>query len=45
MICPPEKLYTDPDVVACTRETLRQHRSEAPVEQPTRGQLLAALAQ
>ena len=45
MICPPEQVYTDPDVVACTRQTLRQHGSGPPVAQPTREQLLAALAQ
>lgn len=45
MVCPPEQVYTDPEVVACTRETLRQHGSGPPIAQPTRGQLLAALAQ
>ena len=45
MVCPPEQVYTDPDVVACTRQTLRQHGSGPPVAQPTREQLLAALAQ
>jgi hypothetical protein len=45
MVCPPEQVYTDPDVVACTRETLRQHGSGPPVAQPTRAQLLAVLAQ
>jgi len=45
MVCPPEQVYTDPDVVACTREALRQHRDAPPAAQPTRGQLLAALAQ
>jgi hypothetical protein len=44
MVCPPEQVYTDPDVVACTRETLRQHGGP-PAAQPTRTQLLAALAQ
>ena len=43
MVCPPEQVYTDPDVVACTRETLRQHGGSA-AAQPTRTQLLAALA-
>jgi 2-polyprenyl-6-methoxyphenol hydroxylase-like FAD-dependent oxidoreductase len=45
MICPPEQVYTDADVVACTRATLRQHGSGPPAAQPTRSQLLAALAQ
>ena len=44
MICPPEEVYTDPQVVACTREALSQHGSGPPVAQPTRDQLLAALA-
>ena len=45
MVCPPEQVYTDPDVVACTREALRQHHNAPPAAQPNRGQLLAALAQ
>ena len=45
MICPPEEVYTDPDVVARTRETLRRHGAAPPVIQPTRDQLLTALAQ
>jgi hypothetical protein len=36
MVCPPEQVYTDPDVVACTRETLRQHGGGPPAAQPTR---------
>jgi 2-polyprenyl-6-methoxyphenol hydroxylase-like FAD-dependent oxidoreductase len=44
MVCPPDEVYTDPDVVARTRETLRRHGAALPVAQPTRGQLLAALA-
>ena len=44
MICPPEEVYTDPDVVACTQETLRRHGTAPPVAQPTREQLLTALA-
>jgi 2-polyprenyl-6-methoxyphenol hydroxylase-like FAD-dependent oxidoreductase len=43
MVRPPEEVYTDPDVVACTRETLRQHGTAPPVAQPTREQLLTAL--
>ena len=31
MVCPPDEVYTDPDVVASTRETLRQHGAAPPV--------------
>ena len=44
MVCPPDEVYTDPDVVASTRETLRRHGAAPPVAQPTRKQLLTALA-
>jgi hypothetical protein len=44
MVCPPDEVYTDPHVVACTREALARHGSGPPVAQPTRAQLLAALA-
>ena len=43
MICPPGEVYTDPDVVARTQETLRRHGTAPPVAQPTREQLLTAL--
>jgi 2-polyprenyl-6-methoxyphenol hydroxylase-like FAD-dependent oxidoreductase len=43
MTRPPEDVYTDPDVVACTRETLRRHGTAPPAAQPTREQLLIAL--
>jgi hypothetical protein len=43
MVCPPGEVYTDPDVVARTRETLRRHGAAPPVAQPTREQLLTAL--
>ena len=43
MICPPDEVYTDPDVVACTHETLRRHSAVPPVAQPTREELLTAL--
>ena len=43
MVCPPEQVYTDPDVIACTQETLRRCRTAPPVPQPAREQLLAAL--
>ncbi len=43
MTCPPEEVYTDPHVVACTRDALSQHGSGPPADQPTREQLLAAL--
>ena len=44
MICPPGEVYTDPDVVARTQETLRRHGTAPPLAQPTREQLLTALA-
>jgi hypothetical protein len=44
MICPPGEVYTDPDVVARVQETLRRQRTAPPVAQPTREQLLTALA-
>jgi hypothetical protein len=44
MICPPEEVYTDPDVVARTREALGRHGGGPPVGQPTREQLTAALS-
>gem|GEM_PF-5098159 len=44
MVRPPDEVYTDPQVVACTREALGRHGSGPPVAQPTRAQLLAALA-
>jgi 2-polyprenyl-6-methoxyphenol hydroxylase-like FAD-dependent oxidoreductase len=43
MICPPDGVYTDPDVVSRTQETLRRHGTAPPVAQPTREQLLTAL--
>src|SRR5689334_4479149 len=44
MVRPPDEVYTDPQVVACTRDALGRHGSGPPVAQPTRAQLLAALA-
>jgi hypothetical protein len=44
MVCPPGQVYTDPEVVACTQETLRQHGTAPSVPQPTREQLATALA-
>jgi 2-polyprenyl-6-methoxyphenol hydroxylase-like FAD-dependent oxidoreductase len=44
MVCPPGEVYTDPDIVACTRQALSQRGNGPPVAQPTREQLLAALA-
>jgi 2-polyprenyl-6-methoxyphenol hydroxylase-like FAD-dependent oxidoreductase len=44
MVRPPEEVYTDPHVVACTREALSRYGSGPPVAQPTREQLLAALS-
>lgn len=43
MVCPPDEVYTDPDVIACTRETLRRLGATPPVAGPTREQLLTAL--
>ncbi len=44
MTCPPDQVYADPQVVARTREAIRRPGTGPPVAQPTRGQLLAALA-
>jgi hypothetical protein len=44
MICPPEEVYTDPHVVARTREVLSRYGSGLPVTQPAREQLLTALS-
>ena len=43
MIATPGEVYTDPEVVARTREVLRARGSAPAVEQPTRERLLAAL--
>jgi 2-polyprenyl-6-methoxyphenol hydroxylase-like FAD-dependent oxidoreductase len=43
MIRRPEEEYTDPQIVARTQETLREHGSEPQIVQPSREQLLAAL--
>jgi 2-polyprenyl-6-methoxyphenol hydroxylase-like FAD-dependent oxidoreductase len=42
MISRPAEVYADPDIVALTREVLRHH-AKAPMVQPSREQLLAAL--
>jgi 2-polyprenyl-6-methoxyphenol hydroxylase-like FAD-dependent oxidoreductase len=44
MINRPEEVYTDPAVVARTRAVLSEHASGRGMAQPTREQLLAALA-
>ena len=44
MIGRPVAVYTDPAVVACTREALRRRGGGEPIPQPPREQLLAALA-
>lgn len=44
MFCLPEEVYTDPQVVSCTREILRPRGSEPPATQPPRELLLDALA-
>lgn len=43
MVCPPDEVYTDADVIACTQETLRRHGTAPPLAQPAREQLLTAL--
>jgi 2-polyprenyl-6-methoxyphenol hydroxylase-like FAD-dependent oxidoreductase len=43
MTCPPAQVYTDPDVVARTHQTLRRHSAAPPAAQPTRQELLTAL--
>lgn len=43
MTCLPDEVYTDPRVVACTRSAIRDQRGGAPVPQPARERLLAAL--
>jgi 2-polyprenyl-6-methoxyphenol hydroxylase-like FAD-dependent oxidoreductase len=42
MLSRPAEAYADPEIVALTQEVLRQH-TRAPIVQPTREQLLAAL--
>lgn len=44
MIATPGEVYTDPEVVARTREVLRNNGASAPADQPSREQLRAALA-
>jgi len=43
MTCLPDLVYTDPDFVARTHETLKRHSAVPPPAQPTREQLLTAL--
>jgi hypothetical protein len=43
MVRPPGDVYTDPYVIACTRDALSRHGDGPPAAQPTRDQLLAAL--
>jgi hypothetical protein len=40
----PNEVYCDPQIVAATREAIHRHGSAPPIQQPTREQLLAALA-
>jgi hypothetical protein len=40
----PAEVYSDPEVVASTREALIQNRNQSPIAEPTREQLIAALA-
>jgi flavin-dependent dehydrogenase len=44
MVRRPEDVYSDPEIVASTRDTLDQHKDDPAMPQPTREQLLAALA-
>jgi len=44
MISRPDEVYTNGEVAACTREVLKHHPSGPPMAQPTRQELLAALA-
>lgn len=44
MMCAPEEVYTDPNVVARTQEALGRRGDGPPVAQPSREQLLTALA-
>jgi len=44
MLCRPDEVYADPRVIACTRAVLHHHGSVSSMMQPTREQLLAALA-
>ena len=43
MVCPPDEVYTDPEVIACTQETLRRLGTTPPAAGPTREQLRTAL--
>jgi len=43
MIRRPEQEYSDPRIVARTHDTLREHGSGPPIDQPSREELLAAL--
>jgi len=44
MLCPPDEVYADPQVVAHTRAAIRVHGTSSPIAQPDRATLLAALA-
>jgi hypothetical protein len=44
MIMKPLEVYNDPEVVACTRRALLENRDRLTMAQPTREQLMAALA-
>jgi 2-polyprenyl-6-methoxyphenol hydroxylase-like FAD-dependent oxidoreductase len=43
MLEKPDRVYTDPAVVACTRQALRQLEATAAIAQPSQEQLVAAL--
>src|SRR5579885_451744 len=44
MLSRPDEVYADPTVVALTHEVLRDHGGRPPIAQPSRAELLAALA-
>jgi len=44
MVQKPAEVYSDPQVVACTRAALAWNRDRFPIAEPTREQLTAALA-
>jgi 2-polyprenyl-6-methoxyphenol hydroxylase-like FAD-dependent oxidoreductase len=43
MVCLPDTVYTDPTIVARTRDVIRSRGGGPPIAQPTREQLLTAL--
>ncbi|HEU0240860.1 MAG TPA: tryptophan 7-halogenase [Micromonosporaceae bacterium] len=43
MVCRPETVYTDPEIVVRTHEAIRTHGAGPPIAQPSRADVLAAL--